>query len=545
MLKSEYDSQMNTARQAPSRMGLSARLWIVLAFTLLVGLAPLPSSPLVAQADAVESYPGKGFYVSSVYNSWEAYGTLCVTAQISSFSAGHTPPNREGAFYCYNDATTIWQPYLEADRGAGIQSIFGGDGNTYVVYNPSAGGTTIGRLGADGSVTVIGSMARCCSSNQVLSAVANDGFIYLQLYDVDAYRWVNTFWAVNIQTGSWTQVGDAGYLSTAILGYPTILGNRIFYLSRVGGGAGSTGGRLYSVTGTTIELVSSPTWAKAGYSWVEMRGLATDGRYLYPAAGYDYFDIGLLRYRWSAARYDTVTNQWVQTGGIPSDQYKADGVVSNGKIYLQVGDTLRVFEMASSSYQDFTGSSLIMNFVHRNRVITYPLTDYAWTRGWYAEAQTIEFAAVSDRVFGDEPFAISPGASSGLTVAISATPESVCRRTGTQIEIIGGGTCTLTASQAGDSLYLPATPIIRQFKVAPAVQTISWTAPASAMVGSNVVLAGVSSSGRQVGYASLTPNTCGIAGSVLIPLLRGTCRSPCDSVGDCRLCSTRASRRGH
>jgi subtilisin family serine protease len=77
--------------------------------------------------------------------------------------------------------------------------------------------------------------------------------------------------------------------------------------------------------------------------------------------------------------------------------------------------------------------------------------------------QSITFDAIDDRVWGDPDFDISPSASSGLPVSLAATGS--CTVSGQTIHIVTVNTCTVTASQAGNVNYNPASKS-RTFRVA-------------------------------------------------------------------------------
>src|SRR5207245_1621034 len=67
---------------------------------------------------------------------------------------------------------------------------------------------------------------------------------------------------------------------------------------------------------------------------------------------------------------------------------------------------------------------------------------------------TIAFATLPDRTFGDLPFAVSAAASSGLPVSLTASGN--CTIAAGVLTLGGGGSCTATASQAGNADYEPA-----------------------------------------------------------------------------------------
>jgi hypothetical protein len=78
--------------------------------------------------------------------------------------------------------------------------------------------------------------------------------------------------------------------------------------------------------------------------------------------------------------------------------------------------------------------------------------------------QTISFAALADRVFGGD-FDVSASASSGLAVTFTAGPPSRCTIAGSTVHMAGIGTCTVTASQGGDSNRNAAPPVARSFAI--------------------------------------------------------------------------------
>ena len=78
--------------------------------------------------------------------------------------------------------------------------------------------------------------------------------------------------------------------------------------------------------------------------------------------------------------------------------------------------------------------------------------------------QNITFNALSDKTYGDVPFAISATASSLLPVSFSILngPATI---SGNTITITGAGTVTVRASQAGNGTYLAATNVDQTFTV--------------------------------------------------------------------------------
>jgi FtsP/CotA-like multicopper oxidase with cupredoxin domain len=87
-------------------------------------------------------------------------------------------------------------------------------------------------------------------------------------------------------------------------------------------------------------------------------------------------------------------------------------------------------------------------------------------------SQTITFGALPDKTFGDPDFNVSATASSGLPVSFSASGN--CTVTVALVHLTSDGSCTITASQAGNGSYLPAADVQQTFTINPAAPGISF-----------------------------------------------------------------------
>jgi hypothetical protein len=101
--------------------------------------------------------------------------------------------------------------------------------------------------------------------------------------------------------------------------------------------------------------------------------------------------------------------------------------------------------------------------------------------------QTIAFGSIAARALG-ESFAPVVAASSGLPVSIAATGS--CVASGGVVTLTAVGTCTLVASQPGDSHFNPASSVARSFPVfytwSGVLEPLSATGSTSAKQGSTV-----------------------------------------------------------
>jgi hypothetical protein len=85
--------------------------------------------------------------------------------------------------------------------------------------------------------------------------------------------------------------------------------------------------------------------------------------------------------------------------------------------------------------------------------------------------QSIDFASPADRTYGDAPFTLSASASSFLPVGFHIL-SGPAQLSGNTLTITGAGTVVVEATQAGDSTYVPATPVDQSFTVNPASLTL-------------------------------------------------------------------------
>ncbi len=87
--------------------------------------------------------------------------------------------------------------------------------------------------------------------------------------------------------------------------------------------------------------------------------------------------------------------------------------------------------------------------------------------------QTITFAAIASQVYGTAPITLTATSTSGLSISYASDNALSGSTSGNILTIVGTGTANITASQAGDSNYNPATNVVRVLTVTPKPITIS------------------------------------------------------------------------
>ena len=134
--------------------------------------------------------------------------------------------------------------------------------------------------------------------------------------------------------------------------------------------------------------------------------------------------------------------------------------------------------------------------------------------------QTITFGSLPSKRLDAGQFALGAIASSGLSVSYTSSDPGVAFVSGTTVTILGIGTTTITASQAGSAIYLPAVSVLQTFTVTGIPPIVG--APQSSTLAinstSNVTFTVSSSGTGPVGYQwyGFTPRSAGATAVALV-----------------------------
>jgi len=199
-------------------------------------------------------------------------------------------------------------------------------------------------------------------------------------------------------------------------------------------------------------------------------------------------------------------------------------VVPQGSVKLHVGNVYNQTLPLSNGSVVFTVPAGLLPSGVQNVSLDYADTGSAdpWgsftgvdtTTYTYLTAQTINFGALANQTYGAAPFAISATTSSNLAVSFASTTLSVCTVLGSLVTIVGGGQCSITASQAGNATYAAAPNVIQSFTVNPASQTIAFGALANQTYGAApFAVSATASSTLAVTFASTTLSVCTVSGT--------------------------------
>ena len=87
--------------------------------------------------------------------------------------------------------------------------------------------------------------------------------------------------------------------------------------------------------------------------------------------------------------------------------------------------------------------------------------------------QNITFGALADVTYGDADFNLNATSDSGLAISYTSSDTSVATISGNTVTIVGAGTTTITASQAGDLDFKPAIDVSQTLTVLPRAITVT------------------------------------------------------------------------
>jgi hypothetical protein len=147
------------------------------------------------------------------------------------------------------------------------------------------------------------------------------------------------------------------------------------------------------------------------------------------------------------------------------------------------------------------------------------------------EAQTITFNTIPTQNVGT-PLALSATATSNLAVSFTSTTTSICTVSGTAATMVAIGTCTIQATQPGNSTYAAATLVSQTFTVNGEAQTVTFANPGTQTVGTPLALSATASSGLGVTFASGSSSVCTVSGTAATMLISGTCIIDANQAGN-------------
>ncbi|MBT1696640.1 T9SS type A sorting domain-containing protein [Fulvivirgaceae bacterium PWU4] len=159
-------------------------------------------------------------------------------------------------------------------------------------------------------------------------------------------------------------------------------------------------------------------------------------------------------------------------------------------------------------------------------------------------SQSITFNALTPRTFGDAPVTLDATASSGATVTYTSSNTAVATVSGNQLTLVGAGTTTITAIQAGDQNHGAAANVERALTVTPKQQSITFDALQERTMGERTFsIVASASSGLPVTFTSSNPAVATVSGNTITLVGAGTTVIKANQSGDSRYASAQGVER--
>lgn len=146
--------------------------------------------------------------------------------------------------------------------------------------------------------------------------------------------------------------------------------------------------------------------------------------------------------------------------------------------------------------------------------------------------QSIDFGYPGARYLATAATPLAATTTSGLAITFTSNTPDICTVADGKLVPVKPGECSITASQAGDGTYAPATSQ-QLFKVLKKVQAITFESPGfQAFTVQPAPLVATANSGLPVTFASTTPEVCTTSGTTLTLVSKGQCGLTASQDGD-------------
>jgi hypothetical protein len=263
------------------------------------------------------------------------------------------------------------------------------------------------------------------------------------------------------------------------------------------------------VNGEEFTPSGSVTWAFSNKTVGAAKALVRTGSYAAPSANYTVTQPTLSAD--ITAKNLTVTGAVVSTRPFNATTTATiigatlSGVIETDVVTL-TNDTSGVFAQANVG-QDISVTTTmgLTGGDSGNYTITQPTLT-----GTIVKAdQTITFAVLAARSITDAPFNLVATASSGLAVSFANSNNAVATLAGATVTIVGVGSTTITASQAGDDNFNEAVIVERELVVTPVPLLWNFTGATTGAAASSPanVTPSVFSGGNNNGTVTLITST--------------------------------------
>lgn len=148
--------------------------------------------------------------------------------------------------------------------------------------------------------------------------------------------------------------------------------------------------------------------------------------------------------------------------------------------------------------------------------------------------QSINFPALAPVAIDDGPLTLQASASSGLPVSFAISTPTYCALTGNTLSLLKTGTCSITATQSGNTDYMASEPVTQDLMILPPATSTSLSSSANPVLNKRSLSFTASVQGNAPGgNVAFLRNGQAIAGCELVPVQNGsaTCNTSFPSIG--------------
>ncbi|MFM2433306.1 MAG: hypothetical protein RI974_46 [Actinomycetota bacterium] len=200
--------------------------------------------------------------------------------------------------------------------------------------------------------------------------------------------------------------------------------------------------------------------------------------------------------------------------------------VNGSWVAVSLNDEISVADISNGNLR-FTGAvdrSLQFKVSDGN---SYSTNAYTMSLLVSTQGQSITFNNPGTKTPTSPTFSSGAVSSSGLPVTLTSLTPGVCTVSGTDITPVAAGSCTIQATQSGNSTYSAATPVSQTFPISTlSSQTITAPSPGSQTYNGSqftVTMSPTASSNLTVTMISQSPAVCTVSGFVITILGPGNC----------------------
>jgi gliding motility-associated-like protein len=191
--------------------------------------------------------------------------------------------------------------------------------------------------------------------------------------------------------------------------------------------------------------------------------------------------------------------------------------------FTSTSSLAKSYSSSSLSIATISGSTLTIHAAGLSDITAQVAGDATYAPARYIRLltvskanQAITFPALPVKNIGDADFIPGATSGSGLAVTYSSDNTDVATIINGKIHIAGGGNAIITASQAGNTNYNPATDVPQTLTVNKINQTITFSSlPVSTYGDADVAPGASASSGLAVSYSSSNTDVLTITGGII------------------------------